>query len=57
MKTKVQTKKIFDSVEFMRTRRTEIGEEIQGMTFEQEKEYFQNSSELLKKYKTVGNSR
>lgn len=62
MKTKVTIKKEparpaggFDAVELMRSIRTEIGKEIEGMTFEQEKELYKESAEKLKKYKRVGN--
>ena len=55
MKTKVERKKDFDAVELMQKRRIQIGKDIQGMTFEEEKRYFQESAEKLKKYKPVGN--
>lgn len=49
MKTKVTIKKEparpaggFDAVELMRSIRTEIGKEIEGMTFEQEKDSTKN---------------
>ena len=56
MKTKVEKKKDFDAVELMQNRRIQIGKDIQNMTFEQEKKYFQESAQKLKKYKPVGNS-
>lgn len=55
MKTNIETKNEFDAVELMRSRRIQIGKDIQGMTFQEEKEYFKKSAELLKKYKPVGN--
>lgn len=54
MKTNIETKKEFDAVEFMRSRRTLISQELQGMTFEEEKEYFAQSAKKLKKYSRVG---
>jgi hypothetical protein len=57
MKTKIATKKDFDAVELMRSIRTQIGKDIEGMTFEQEKEYFKKASEKIKKYKPAGNIR
>jgi len=57
MKTNIETKKEIDAVEFMRSRRIQIGKDIQGMTFQEEKEYFKKSAERLKKYKPVGNIR
>ncbi len=57
MKTKIATKKDFDAVELMRSIRTQIGKDIEGMTFEQEKEYFKKASEKIKRYKPVGNIR
>jgi len=38
----------------MRGIRTQIGKNIEGMTFEQEKEYFKKGSEKTKRYKQVG---
>jgi len=55
MKTNITTKKDFDSVELMRSIRTQIGKDIEGMTFEQEKEYFKKGLNKTKKYKPVGN--
>jgi len=55
MKTKVGNKQDFDAVELMQNRRIQIGNDIQNMTFEEEKKYFQESAEKLKKYKPVGN--
>ena len=57
MKTNIETKKDFDAVELMRSRRIQIGKDIKGMTFEQEKEYFKKASEKIKKYKLAGNIR
>ena len=57
MKTKVENKRDFDAVELMQRRRIQIGKDIQNMTFEEEKKYFEESAEKLKKYKPVGNSR
>ena len=56
MKTKVENKKDFDAVELMQKRRIQIGKDIQGMSFEEEKAYFQESTEKLKKYKMVPNN-
>lgn len=56
MKTKGEKKNDFDTVELMQNRRIQIGKDIQNMTFEQEKKYFQESAQKLKKYKPVGNS-
>ncbi len=57
MKTNITKKKGFDAVELMRSIRTQIGKEIEGMTFKQEKEYFKKASKKAKKYKPVGNIR
>ncbi|MEQ9299166.1 MAG: hypothetical protein RIF33_11400 [Cyclobacteriaceae bacterium] len=54
MKTKVEMNKGFDAVEFMRSRRTQISEDIKNMTFEEERAYFEKSAEVLKKYKRIG---
>ena len=43
-------KKEFDAVEMMRSIREKISKEIQGMTFEQEKEYLKKRT---KKYRAV----
>ena len=56
MKT-IETKKKFDAVKMMRDIRNQIDKDIEGMTFEQEKEYFKKGAERAKKYRTVGNSR
>tara|TARA_Y100001972_G_scaffold129275_1_gene195973 strand:- start:2203 stop:2376 length:174 start_codon:yes stop_codon:yes gene_type:complete len=56
MKTKIENRKDFDAVELMRARRIQIGKDIQGMTFEEEKNYFKASAEKLKKFKQVGNT-
>lgn len=55
MKTKVETKNDFDAVELMRSIRTKISQDIEGMTFEQEKEYFKKGAERAKKYKPLTN--
>lgn len=57
MKTKVENKKDFDAVELMQRRRIQIGKDIQNMTFEEEKKYFRESAEKLKKFKPVCNRR
>lgn len=54
MKIKVEMKKGFDAVEFMRIRRVQIGQDISGMTFAEEKAYFKKSLDKLEKYKHVG---
>ena len=43
MKNNIKTKKEFDAVDMMRSIREKISKEIQGMTFEQEKEYLKNT--------------
>ena len=48
MKTDVKTKKTFDAVAFMRKRRDEISKEIEGMTPQQEIEYFKKNAVKLK---------
>jgi len=48
MKT-IETKKKFDAIKMMRDIRDKIDKDIQGMTFEQEKEYFQKASEKYEK--------
>jgi len=57
MKTNIIKKKDFDAVELMKSIRTQIGKEIEGMTFNQEKEYFKKALKKVKKYKPVGNIR
>lgn len=54
MKTKTENKKDFDAVELMQSRRIQIGKDIQGMTFEEEKKYFQESAQMLRKFKHIG---
>jgi hypothetical protein len=49
MKTKRDSIKKFDAVEFMRKKRDEIATEIKGMTPEQEIEYFKRKATQLKK--------
>ena len=48
MKT-VKTKKKFDAVKMMRDIRDKIDKDIEGMTFEEEKEYFRKGAEKYKK--------
>ena len=48
MKTEVKAKKTFDAVAFMRRRRDEISKEIEGMTPQQEIEYFKRNADKLK---------
>ena len=50
MKTTTKIKKAFDAVDMMRSIREKISKEIQGMTFEQEKEYLKKRTE---KYRAV----
>lgn len=49
MKTKTKTKKTFDAVEFMRRRREEISEHIEGMTPKEEIEYFKKKAKEFNK--------
>ena len=56
MKTK--TKKTFDAVAFMRKRREEISKEIEGMTPQQEIEYFKKgAAEFRKRNNSLAHSR
>jgi hypothetical protein len=48
MKTEVTTKKTFDAVAFMRKRRDEISKEIEGMTPQQEINYFKTNAVKLR---------
>ena len=48
MKTEVKAKKTFDAVAFMRKRRDEISKEIEGMTPQQEIEYFKRNADEVK---------
>jgi len=48
---KVKTKKKFDAVKMMRDIRDEIDKDIEGMTFEEEKEYFRKGAEKYEKEK------
>jgi len=48
MKTEARIKKTFDAVAFMRKRRDEISKEIEGMTPEQEIEYFKKNAVKLR---------
>ncbi|MBX2967082.1 MAG: hypothetical protein KF845_13130 [Cyclobacteriaceae bacterium] len=50
MKTNIHTKE-FDAVETMRSIREKIAKEIQGMTFEQEKEYLKKRTDEYQKRK------
>jgi len=49
MKNTIKTKKSFDAVDMMRSIREKIGKEIQGMTFEQEKEYLKKRTRAVKR--------
>jgi len=49
MKTKIETKKDFDSVKYMRQEREKISKKIKGMTPKQEMEYFKKKSEEFRK--------
>jgi hypothetical protein len=51
MKTEAKIKKTFDAVAFMRRRRDEISKEIDGMTPQQEIEYFKKNAAKLKNRK------
>ena len=51
MKTEIKKKKTFDAVAFMRKRRDEISKEIEGMTPQQEIEYFKRNAAELKNKK------
>jgi hypothetical protein len=51
MKTETKIKKTFDAVAFMRKRRDEISKEIEGMTPQQEIEYFKKNATRLKNKK------
>ena len=48
MKTETRVKKTFDAVAFMRKRRDEISKEIEGMTPQQEIEYFKKNADKLR---------
>ena len=48
MRNVTKTKKDFDTVDLMRSIREKISKEIQGMTFEQEKEYLKKRVEKYK---------
>lgn len=48
MKTGTKARKTFDAVAFMRKRRDEISKEIEGMTPQQEIEYFKKNASRLK---------
>jgi hypothetical protein len=54
MKKAIEKTKKFDAVKMMREIHNKIEKDIEGMTFEQEKEYFKNGAERAEKYKTVG---
>lgn len=49
MKTATKPKKTFDAVAFMRKRRREISKEIEGMTPQQEIEYFKKGAAEFRK--------
>jgi len=49
MKTSEATIKKFDAVKMMRGIRDQVDRDIQGMTFEQEKEYFKKGAEKLRR--------
>ena len=49
MKTKSKQDKTFDAVEFMRKKRDEISRQIEGLTPEQEIEFFKKGAQKLKK--------
>jgi len=51
MKTEIKKEKTFDAVGFMRKRRDEISKEIEGMTPQQEIEYFKKKALELKSKK------
>jgi hypothetical protein len=53
MKTTEKTKP-FDAVKMMRDIRDQIDKDTEGMTFEQEKKYFEKGAEKAKKYQKVG---
>ena len=46
---KIEKTKKFDAVKLMRDIRKKIDKDIEGMTFDQEKEYFRKASEKYKK--------
>ncbi len=48
MKTEIKVKKSFDAVAFMRKRRDQISKEIEGMTPQEEIEYFKRNAAKLK---------
>lgn len=48
MKADEKTKKTFDAVAFMRKRRDEISKDIEGMTPQQEIEYFKKNADKLR---------
>jgi hypothetical protein len=48
MKIDIKTKKTFDAVAFMRKRREEISKEIEGMTPQQEIDFFKKNAAKLK---------
>lgn len=49
MRTKEKGSKKFDAVKMMREIRDKIDKETEGMTFEQLKEYYKNSTEEIRK--------
>tara|TARA_Y100001972_G_C7634721_1_gene318608 strand:- start:74 stop:241 length:168 start_codon:yes stop_codon:yes gene_type:complete len=52
MGTEVKKKKSFDAVELQRKLREKLSKKIEGMTVEEELEYFRKASERYKKHKT-----
>ena len=52
MKTTEIKKKKFDAVKMMRDIRDQMDEDIKGMTYAEEKEYFKSGSNKLKKQVT-----
>lgn len=53
MKTKHKYKKGFDAVKLQQQLREEIGKELEGLTYDEEKAFLKNASKRLKKYKQV----
>jgi hypothetical protein len=49
MKTKIQTEKDFDAVEYMRRERDRISQEIRDLTPEQRLEYFRKKSDEFRR--------
>lgn len=53
MKAKHKSKKDFDAVQLQQQLREEIGKELEGLTYEEEKAFLKKASDRLKKYKQV----